>query len=546
MKKIKILSMLVLLGFTFSCKDQLDVKNPNQPTTGSANSESGLVNLAQGAIYVNGFLTVKYGGFYGGFFGDPVGYHEIMGDNIGAEAANQRLNEIGVANYVVLDNGTKVMNPNSPTLQLDMLRQVNINANASDNPLYYEWAYMYSLNSGANNVLALVDATTFTGDAESKKNALKAWAYWWKGYAYARIGSVYYAGIINDEAVGTNGVFVSKEAIIEESNANFDKAAAALSAVGNVSEYSAIIGKIIPEFFQVGKGGILTPDMWKRNINSMKARNILVNTPVKSMTAAQWTSIITLAKDGVSATDYVFTARSNETSDFISATGSTPSALTAGTTKTSNFKVSERLIQDFKAGDKRLENNFAIEANPWIGNNDRGNIFNTRYGLIDGGKGLKGVVVLGSKTVGEYEFYMASTYEENQLTLAEALINTGDIEGGLKIIDAIRTLQGAGLAAVAGKGLALAAAKEELRSERRVVLPFRGLAFYDARRWGIIDDVASGGGRKGAIVVDKAGLVNKNATINYNFLDYWDVPANELAYNKAGEGSVAVQNPKGL
>jgi hypothetical protein len=99
---------------------------------------------------------------------------------------------------------------------------------------------------------------------------------------------------------------------------------------------------------------------------------------------------------------------------------------------------------------------------------------------------------------------------------------------------------------VAGKGLALAAAKEELRSERRVVLPFRGLAFYDARRWGIIDDVASGGGRKGAIVVDKAGLVNKNATINYNFLDYWDVPANELAYNKAGEGSVAVQNPKGL
>ncbi|MEO6287139.1 MAG: RagB/SusD family nutrient uptake outer membrane protein [Dyadobacter sp.] len=546
MKKIKILSMLMLLGFMLSCKDQLDVKNPNQPTTGSANSESGLINLAQGAIYVNGFLTVKYGGFYGGFFGDPFGYHEIMGDNVGAEAANQRLNEIGVANYVVLDNGTKVMNPNSPKLQPDMLRQVNINANASDNPLYYEWAYMYSLNSGANNVLALVDATTFTGDAESKKNALKAWAYWWKGYAYSRIGSVYYAGIINDAAVGTNAVFVSKEAIIAESNANFDKAAAALSAISNVGDYSAIIGKIIPAFFQVGKGGILTPDMWKRNINSMKARNLLVNTTVKAMTPAQWTSIIALAKDGVTATDFVFTARSNETSDFISATGSTPSALTAGTTKTSNFKVSERLIQDFKVGDKRLENNFAIETNPWIGNNDRGNIFNTRYGLIDGGKGLAGVVVLGSKKVGEYEFYMATTYEENQLTLAEALINTGDIEGGLKIIDAIRTLQGAGLAAVAGKGLALAAAKEELRSERRVVLPFRGLAFFDARRWGIIDDVTSGGGRKGAVVVDKAGVVSKNATINYNFLDYWDVPANELAYNKAGEGSVAVQNPKGL
>ena len=538
--------MLMLVGLIISCKDQLDVKNPNQPTTASASSESGLINLAQGAIYINGFYTVNYGGFYGGFFGDPIGYHEIMADNVGAEAANQRLNEIGVANYVILDDGTKVLNPNSPTKQTDMLRQVNINANAGDNPLYYEWGYMYSLNSGANNILALVDKTTFTGDVESKKNALKAWAYWWKGYAYARIGSMYYAGIINDQAVGTNGLFVTKENIIKESDANYDKAAAALSAVTSTADYSTILGKLIPSYFQVGKGGILTPDMWKRNISSMKARNILVNTTVKAMTAAQWASIIALTKAGVTASDFVFTARSNATSDFISATSNTPSALTVGTTKTSNFKVSERLIQDFKTGDKRLENNFAIEANPWIGNNDRGNIFNTRYGLIDGGKGLAGVVVLGSKSVGAYEFYMATTYEESQLTLAEALINTGDIEGGLKVIDAIRTMQGAGLAAVAGKGLALAAAKEELRRERRVVLPFRGLAFYDARRWGVIDDVSAGGGRTNAVVLDKLGKVNTKATIDYNLLDYWDVPANETAYNKPSDGSAVIQNPKGL
>ena len=538
--------MLMLVGLIISCKDQLDVKNPNQPTTASASSESGLINLAQGAIYINGFYTVNYGGFYGGFFGDPIGYHEIMADNVGAEAANQRLNEIGVANYVILDDGTKVLNPNSPTKQTDMLRQVNINANAGDNPLYYEWGYMYSLNSGANNILALVDKTTFTGDVESKKNALKAWAYWWKGYAYARIGSMYYAGIINDQAVGTNGLFVTKENIIKESDANYDKAAAALSAVTSTADYSTILGKLIPSYFQVGKGGILTPDMWKRNISSMKARNILVNTTVKAMTAAQWASIIALTKAGVTASDFVFTARSNATSDFISATSNTPSALTVGTTKTSNFKVSERLIQDFKTGDKRLENNFAIEANPWIGNNDRGNIFNTRYGLIDGGKGLAGVVVLGSKSVGAYEFYMATTYEESQLTLAEALINTGDIEGGLKVIDAIRTMQGAGLAAVAGKGLALAAAKEELRRERRVVLPFRGLAFYDARRWGVIDDVSAGGGRTNAVVLDKLGKVNTKATIDYNLLDYWDVPANETAYNKPAGGSAVIQNPKGL
>jgi len=141
---------------------------------------------------------------------------------------------------------------------------------------------------------------------------------------------------------------------------------------------------------------------------------------------------------------------------------------------------------------------------------------------------------------------MATTYEESQLTLAEALINTGDIEGGLKVIDAIRTMQGAGLAAVAGKGLALAAAKEELRRERRVVLPFRGLAFYDARRWGVIDDVSAGGGRTNAVVLDKLGKVNTKATIDYNLLDYWDVPANETAYNKPSDGSAVIQNPKGL
>ena len=546
MKKTNILSMLILLGLMISCKDQLDVKNPNQPTISTANTESGLINLAQGAIYVNGFKEVKYGGFYGTFWGDPFSYHEIMGDVVGVEAANQRLNEIGVANYVTLDNGTKVLNPNSPTLQPEMIRQVNINANASDNPLYYEWGYMYGLNNGANNILALVDVVEFTGDAEAKRNTLKAWAYWWKGYAYGRIGSIYYAGIINDDILNTSSNFVSKEAIIAESNANYDKAAAALTAISNTADYTAILGKVIPAFFQVGKGGVLTPDMWKRNINSMKARNLLVNTAVKDMTAAQWASIIELTKNGVTASDLVFTARSNANSDFISATGNTPAALATGTSKTSSFKISERLIQDFKAGDKRLENNFAIETNPWIGNNDRGNIFNTRYGLIDGGKGLSGVVVLGNRTVGEYEFYMATTYEENELTKAEAMINSGDIEGGLKVIDGIRTMQGAGLAAVSGKGLSLAAAREELRSERRVVLPFRGLAFYDARRWGVINDVSEGGGRTNAVVVDRGGVVNTKATINYNLLDYWDVPDNELAYNKPAEGSVAVQNPKGL
>jgi hypothetical protein len=139
---------------------------------------------------------------------------------------------------------------------------------------------------------------------------------------------------------------------------------------------------------------------------------------------------------------------------------------------------------------------------------------------------------------------MASTHEESELTKAEAKLYTGDVDGGLQIIDGIRTLQGAALDPVAGTGLSLEAAREELRRERRVVLPFRGLSFYDARRWGVINDIAQGGGCTGAVVVDQAGKLNTNATINYNFLDYWDVPDNKLAYNPPAAGSAPTRNPK--
>jgi hypothetical protein len=40
------------------------------------------------------------------------------------------------------------------------------------------------------------------------------------------------------------------------------------------------------------------------------------------------------------------------------------------------------------------------------------------------------------------------------------------------------------------------------------------------------------------------GAVSTNATIVYGFLDYWDVPDNELAYNPAASGSAPTSNPK--
>ena len=58
------------------------------------------------------------------------------------------------------------------------------------------------------------------------------------------------------------------------------------------------------------------------------------------------------------------------------------------------------------------------------------------------------------------------------------------------------------------------------------------------------EPVASGGGRTGCVVVSNAGVVNTNATIDYGYLDYWDVPDNELAYNPPAAGSVETKNPK--
>lgn len=539
---------LLLIG-TGACKEQLDVKNPNQPSPESAATESGVIALAQGGVYVSGFKELKYyDGVPGRFWTGAVGFHELMGDIIGEEAANQYGNQIGMPDYVILDDGTRVNNPSSIPTQIGLLRTVNVNANAGANPIYHEWAYMYNIITSMNSVLAIAEKTTFSGDGTvpaTKKNAVKAWAYFWKGYAYSRIGSIYYAGIINDAVGTTNNNYVTKEKIIEEAAKNLDQAATLLTGLTPdatvTTTYNGVMSGLIAQYNREGKGSIMTPDMWKRTINTLKARNILVNTRAKEMTAAQWGQILTLTNDGVRAADNVLTGRSNTNGDFFGNVDGNLAGKTTGAVGSVTYKISERLLQDFPAGDKRLANNFTQLAAPGIFNSDRGNSFNTRWQLVNKGKGMAGVVVLSNQDVGGYELYLSSTYEENELMKAEAKLYTGDIAGGLASIDAVRTYQGAGLTALSG--LTQAQGLEELRKERRVGLVFRGLSFYDARRWGVIDDISKGGGRTNAVVLDKAGKVNTKATINYNFLDYWDVPDNELAYNPATAGAV-VKNPK--
>ncbi|MDJ1481240.1 RagB/SusD family nutrient uptake outer membrane protein [Cytophagaceae bacterium YF14B1] len=550
-----ILFMAVFLG-TVACKDQLDVGNPNEPTVEqNVTTQSGLVSLAQGGVYINGFYNGD-GWLGNSYFSLPWGYNELLADNLGADASNNQITTVGVPDYMIFDDGTKVTNP-SPSIGI--LRTYNSRpaTGAGNNPTYYQWLNMYALNNSCNVVLSQLDNITFTGDATTKANTFKAWCYWWKGYAYASIGSMYYSGLIIEDVNGANSVsnsdYVLHDVIIEKSNEYFKLAATTLDGISTISDYNEVLGQLIPEFCQVGNGGVPSPEMWKRSINTMLARNILVNklspfvngnpnaTITKSstttMTASDWNEVLTYATNGIKEGDYVFTGRSASANGFFTASGGTAASLTAGVNTTSTFKISERFIQNFKPGDKRFTNNF-VQTTTYKNNYS----FTTRHSLVDGGNGEAGVYMYGSKTVGEYEVFIAGSYEENALMLAEANIRLGNIDAGLKYVDDVRNYMGAGIASVAGKGLSLAGALTELVKERRVALIFRGVSFYDNRRWGWIYDISNGGGSYGNTVATAGGAIFTNTTINYNFLDYWDVPADESVLNPS-TSEVATKNP---
>ncbi len=538
------LALTVILAGTGCSKKELDVKNPNSPTPESAATEAGIIALSLGAVYQNGFNGITDSKYTGSFLGSTYfflapAYHDFMADVVSSEAANNITNQVGVPDYVILDDGTKLTNT-APVKAV--VRANNSRTKAGTNMFYFEWTWMYFLNNACNNILSLVDNVAFSGDATSKKNALKAWAYYWKGFAYSRIGSTYYAGLIKNDYNTISNEFKTSADILAESNANFDKAITALNGVTNTTDYNTTIKAVIASQNQVGKGGVLTPAMWIHNINTMKARNLLLNKRLKDMTAADWTSLLTLVNSGITATDLVFTSRSAATGGYMSATGGTETALTTGDPTSTTYKMSERLVQEYKTGDKRLTNNFTSLITYL---NQKGGItFSTRYRLLDGGAGMSGVSVISSRTVGAYEYYISATYEENELMKAEANIMLGNTATGLASVDAVRTYQGAGLAATSGVVTDQAAAYEELRRERRVSLIFRDVAMYDARRWGVLDDITKGGGRTKAVVLNPTtGKVSTNATINYNFPDYWDVPDDETSLNPPSATSAKVKNP---
>ena len=176
-------STVLLLG---SCKkSELDVQNPNNPTPASAATEPGIVSLGLGAVYQNGFNGITDSRYTGSFLGSTYwflapAYHDLLADVISAEAANNITNQVGVPDYVVLDDGTKITNT-APSKTV--VRVNNSRTKAGLNMFYFEWTWMYFLNNACNGVLNIVNTTSFSGDTASKRNAIRAWAYFWKGFA---------------------------------------------------------------------------------------------------------------------------------------------------------------------------------------------------------------------------------------------------------------------------------------------------------------------------------------------------------------------------
>lgn len=522
MKRVVLFRTLltITLLVSFGCQQQLDVTNRNEPTLDALQSERGIINAGTG-IYDAGFTGAL------NFSWLAYTNHEIMGDIVFVPWGNFAWRWVNQVGSITLNDGTVVTPPQGGT-QVQELTTRNTRAQGDDNAKFHEWFAMYRVIISANTILANVDATDFTGNEELKRNTLKAWAHFWKGYAYSRIGSLYIAGIIANEPGELNSNFVANESIIAEANNQLDLAADFLAQVTATAEYTALVTQLVPLLArptETPQEVLPTPASWIRNINTLKARNLLVNKRRAQMTPADWVQVRGLCDTGIQVNDFVFVLHQD---DETIVTGVLPHRVLIGWAF-----ASERWVQDFKSGDARLDRYLQSDPTPVVNQSGRGIQYGTRWEFKES--------TLASTTAFQAPSYLGATYEENELMKAEAAIFTGAADEGLGFIDAVRTHQTAGLPAVSGTGLTQEEAIEELRRERRVALALRGLSFYDARRWGVIDPISQGGGRTGVTVVLTATTVDTNATFEYNYLSYWGVPANELDFNAPGAGSAPVQ-----
>ena len=464
-------------------------------------------------------------------------YHSTMGDECFIPWGNYGYRWGSQVNKITLPDGTVINNPVGLE-QTAQLQSTNNVAAGDLNSFKYEWKAMYSTIAESNSLIqyAKNPIAAFPGDSITQQKVLNAFGYWWRGWAYSRIGSMYISGFVNNISGDPNYVpsdYLSNIDIIKEANANLDSAINILSSITLNATYSQMLTggstkSIIPSFCNTK--GLITPENWKRLCYSMKARNLLVNTKIKNANISFWNEVSTLASQGLKEGDLTFTV--GFTPDF---TNDISGGFWSSTLMLSDsfgwLFGTERLLQDYQAGDARKTRNWQTYPGGINLMNPRGRgiQFGSTFYAIEAKDGGEYTTADGSYNIQQY---LAPSYEENQLMLAEAKINIGNIEEGLIHLDKARAVQSTGLTSAAGHGLSANEAKEKVRSERRVGLFLRGLSFYDARRWNITAPVAESGGRANAMVLVPIGFGNPALTtptvlpcfMEYNYMDYWDIP----------------------
>jgi starch-binding outer membrane protein, SusD/RagB family len=541
MKKIIVLALIAT--FVSCSTDDLELVNPNSPGEGSVSSEDGIKAYALGIMEKGfGYRNNLEGGNSG--YQLAIGFHGLLGDDLYMPWGNWGWRFYANYKKIITPDGVTYEHTLFPGVSmLDVMRSNNSRQAGELNATKYEWYAAYQTIGQCNQLLKNLESDiAFSGDAETKKKTLQAWAKWWKGFMYSRVGSIYLSGLIVNDLGQTNGDYVTRQDIIVEADANFDEAIALLNTLSAIEDYEEIMTSIIPDFNN--PSDVVTPQMWIRMINTYKARNILVNKKVADMSSADWNAVLALANQGLQDDDNIFTLGMSPDgqNDFAN---SFYHPYYWNNTSNGWWFVSERLTQEYKSGDERFARDFYTLPNPEVNRRNRGWIFGTRYGyndIEDGG-------TLASRA-NQGQWPISPTFEENELMKAEAKLRTGDLSG-LAHVDAVRSFQGAGLPAVEGTGLTLAQAIEEFRRERRVALAIRGLAFYDARRWNVLAPQSAGGGRSGAMIVVPANVYDPEGDglpaaypcyIEYDYVEYWDLPADELDFNSPLEGSTSIKN----
>src|ERR1044071_6022186 len=216
MKNISFIFIAIILLLGSCKKSELQQENPNQPSPNSSlTTEGGLIAYGAG-ILQRSIVPVPNSG-NSNILTVALTNHSIMGDEEFLPYGNFAFRWVNQVYRVTLPSGTVITNPFGETQQAS-LQGFNSRQSADLNAFQYEWQVCYFFISQANTILNALDnpAISYTGNAATKKATLKAWAYWWKGFSYSRLGSMYLSGIINnDPGTGvTNANFVDHNALI--------------------------------------------------------------------------------------------------------------------------------------------------------------------------------------------------------------------------------------------------------------------------------------------------------------------------------------------